>query len=407
MIDFGSGEMAATDLMLDMDVAELLASTAIKVGPRRAVDPAVDVLGRGPVASAAPHLHPPALTRATSTSLASRKPLVRELRQYAAAASGAGNVEPVDLERVKPRTILTFAALALATYLLVPQLVGVASYWSTLTRADWTWGTLAVAASLLCYVAGAFALKGAVPVHIPLFSTVATKLAGAFFNRITPATLGGMGITVRFLQKRGVDLAVATTSAGLQAATSVVVTLALAPLFLAWAGTSGAGVSSLLPGRTVLIALGAVVAALGLLLLFPWGRKLLRARALPAFRRAAFGVSEISQRPRKLVELLGGQTAVSLLYVTALALSVQAMGGGLSLASIGVIYLFGTAAASAVPTPGGIGTTEVALIAGLTASGMPSEAAVPAVFLYRIATFWLPILPGYVAYVVLQRRDEL
>ena len=161
--------------------------------------------------SAAPHLQPLALTRATSTSLAAKKPLVKEVREYAAEASGAGSVEPVDLQRVKPRTVLTFAALALATYLLVPQLVGVARYWSTLTRADWMWALWAIVASALCYVAGAFALKGAVPVRIPLFSTIGVKLAGAFFNRITPATLGGMGITVRFLQKRGVDLAVATT----------------------------------------------------------------------------------------------------------------------------------------------------------------------------------------------------
>ena len=60
-----------------------------------------------------------------------------------------------------------------------------------------------------------------------------------------------------------------------------------------------------------------------------------------------------------------------------------------------------------VPTPGGIGTVEVTLIAGLTAAGMSSEAAVPAVFLYRLATFWLPILPGYIAYVVMQRRQTL
>jgi undecaprenyl-diphosphatase len=346
------------------------------------------------------------LTRATSTSLAAKKPLVKELREYAAEASGAGSVEPVDLQRVKPRTVLTFAALALATYLLVPQLVGVAAYWSTLTRANWVWALWAIVASALCYVAGAFALKGAVPVRIPLFSTIGAKLAGAFFNRITPATLGGMGITVRFLQKRGVDLAVATTSAGLQTITSMVATLALAVVFLAWAGASGS-VTSLLPGTSALLAIGVVLASLGLFLLLPWGRKLFRGRVIPLLKRAGQGMSAVARRPSKLAELLGGQVAVSLLYIAALALSVQALGGGLSLATIGVVYLFGTAAASVVPTPGGIGTVEVALIGGLTAAGMPSEAAVPAVFLYRIATFWLPILPGYIAYVVLQRRESL
>ena len=406
MIDFGSGEMAATELMLDMDVAELLASTAVKVGCKRAVDPAVAVLGKGPIARAAPHIQPLALTRATSNSLAEKKPLVKELRLYAAEASGAGNVEPVDLQRVKPRTALTFAALALATYLLVPQFVGVAEYWPTLTQADWIWALWAILASALCYVAGAFALMGAVPVRIPLFSTIGAKLAGAFFNRITPATIGGMGITVRFLQKRGIDLAVATTSAGLQTITSMLVTLALAPVFLAWAGTGGS-VTSLLPSTVTLIVIAAVFALLGLLLLMPWGRKLFRSRVTPVLKRSGQGMAEVARRPLKLAELLGGQALVSLLYIAALALSVQALGGGVDLATIGVIYLLGTAAASVVPTPGGIGTVEVTLIAGLTAAGMASEAAVPAVFLYRLATFWLPILPGYIAYVVLQRRQAL
>ena len=296
MIDFGSGEMAATDLMLDMDVAELLASTAVKVGCKRAVDPAVAVLGKGPVAQAAPHIQPLALTRATSNSLAAKKPLVKELRLYAAEASGAGNVEPVDLQRVKPRTALTFAALALATYLLVPQFVGVAEYWPTLTQAEWIWALWAIVASALCYVAGAFALMGAVPVRIPLFSTIGAKLAGAFFNRITPATIGGMGITVRFLQKRGIDLAVATTSAGLQTITAMLVTLALAPVFIAWAGSSGS-VTSLLPSTVTLIVIGAILALLGLLLLLPWGRKLFRSRVTPVLKRSGQGMAEVARRP--------------------------------------------------------------------------------------------------------------
>jgi uncharacterized membrane protein YbhN (UPF0104 family) len=29
------------------------------------------------------------------------------------------------------------------------------------------------------------------------------------------------------------------------------------------------------------------------------------------------------------------------------------------------------------------------------------------VFLYRIATFWLPIVPGWIAFVLLQRRGDL
>ena len=48
---------------------------------------------------------------------------------------------------------------------------------------------------------------------------------------------------------------------------------------------------------------------------------------------------------------------------------------------------------------------EAAVIAGLVSAGMADTAAVPAVFLFRIATFWLPILPGWIAFNHLRRQD--
>jgi undecaprenyl-diphosphatase len=74
---------------------------------------------------------------------------------------------------------------------------------------------------------------------------------------------------------------------------------------------------------------------------------------------------------------------------------------------VGAIYLAGSAVATAAPTPGGVGALEAALIAGLVAAGMSHTIALPAVFLYRLATFWLPILPGWVCFSWLKRRNYL
>jgi uncharacterized membrane protein YbhN (UPF0104 family) len=63
--------------------------------------------------------------------------------------------------------------------------------------------------------------------------------------------------------------------------------------------------------------------------------------------------------------------------------------------------------ASAAPTPGGVGAVEAALITGLTATGVPDELAVPAVLVYRVATFWLPVLPGWLAFTLLTRRGVI
>jgi undecaprenyl-diphosphatase len=38
---------------------------------------------------------------------------------------------------------------------------------------------------------------------------------------------------------------------------------------------------------------------------------------------------------------------------------------------------------------------------------MPNEIAVPSVFLFRLGTFWFPILPGWGAFTWMQRADYL
>ena len=409
LIDFGFAEIAATDEMLDTDVAELLSSTALKVGVKRAVDAAIAVIGKAAVASAAPRIQPLALSTATRKSLVARKPLCDDLRKYAGEASGAGDVEPQDLQRIKWRTLLVFVSLAIAFYLLIPQLADVSGVWSKIKQADLTWALYALGASALTYVGAALTLTGAVPARIRFFSTLGTQLAGSFVNRIIPARVGGIATNVRYLQKQGIDLAVASSSVGLQQLSGLLVHVSLSFAFLVWAGRSGVGAFDFLPsGQTVLIGLTAVLALSGLLFLLPAGRGVLRKRVMPLLRRSGQGVGQVVRRPFKVAELLGGSALLTLCYISALVFSVHAFGPTeVSVASIGVVFLIGSAISSAAPTPGGIGAVEAALIAGLTAVGLDRDVAVPAVFLYRIATFWLPILPGWIAFVLLQRRGDL
>jgi uncharacterized protein (TIRG00374 family) len=62
---------------------------------------------------------------------------------------------------------------------------------------------------------------------------------------------------------------------------------------------------------------------------------------------------------------------------------------------------------SAAPTPGGLGAVEAALTAGLTLAGLPGQTALSAVLLFRIFTFWLPVLPGWAAFTHLQRTEAI
>jgi uncharacterized protein (TIRG00374 family) len=59
--------------------------------------------------------------------------------------------------------------------------------------------------------------------------------------------------------------------------------------------------------------------------------------------------------------------------------------------------------ASAIPlTPGGLGVIEVTLVAITVGFGAPRATAVLAVLGYRIVNFWLPLIPGAIAYIRLR-----
>jgi undecaprenyl-diphosphatase len=101
--------------------------------------------------------------------------------------------------------------------------------------------------------------------------------------------------------------------------------------------------------------------------------------------------------------LFGGSAGVTAGYALALVAAAHAFGLSVGVASVVAVYLGGSAVAAVAPTPGGLGALEASLVAGLTAAGAAAGPAVAAVLVFRLVTFWLPTLPGFIAYRVLRR----
>jgi putative heme transporter len=62
--------------------------------------------------------------------------------------------------------------------------------------------------------------------------------------------------------------------------------------------------------------------------------------------------------------------------------------------------------ANTLPLPGGIGGVDGGMIGAFTAFGVDVELSVVAVLAYRAFAFWLPTLPGAVAYLQLRRTVQ-
>lgn len=406
LIDFGFAELAAHQELLDRDVAELLASTAARVGAERAVGVAIDVVGEERIRAAIPWIQPLALSSATRTQLRSSESY-QHLREVAAAAVGI-DVAPMErVERIKPATLLTIATLALAAYFLLPQLAGVDSLLQAARTAGLWWLAITLLASAMTYVGAAIGVIGSVPARLQFWPTFLAQVASSFANRITPAKVGGMAINVRYLQKQGLRVSTAVSAVGLNTIAGFVVHIALLTLAGVAAGNAAAA-SIPLPSETTLAwVVGAVILASGAFMLLPVGRRLVTQNLWPALRHAVGSIGSVARKPTKILALLGGSFVLTVSYGIAMVASLRAFGDDTPVAVVFAVYLAAAAIATAAPTPGGLGATEAALIAGYVAVGVEGSLAVTSVLLFRLVTFWLPILPGWLALHRLQRSGQL
>ncbi|MGW9300351.1 lysylphosphatidylglycerol synthase domain-containing protein [Streptomyces cyaneofuscatus] len=480
--DLRGGEIAAGDLVLRMDVAQLLTTLGLRVGAERSVAGALAVLGPDAVADCLPLLQPIALSRSTRATLrrlarersqqerdavleASRAAKEARARDAAEKAAQAGAeaqaeprsghkaerkslrtekqaekravddameearegdllaqirrqvllirpqapVEPVRLERIKPRTLFSFIAGAIAAYFLISQ-VTQADFGVLVEQAEWGWVAAALGFSGLSYIAAAMSLLGFVPERVPFLKTVQAQVAGSFVKIVAPAAVGGVALNTRFLQRAGVRPGLAVASVGASQLFGLGCHILLLALFGYLTGTEKTP-DSLTPSRTVIAGLLTVAVLVLVVTAIPFLRKFVVTRVRSLFAGVVPRMLDVVQRPQKLVTGIGGMLLLTGLFVLCLDASIRAFSGPdvtqLSYASIAVVFLAGNALGSAAPTPGGMGAVEGALTLGLIAVGLPMEVAAPAVLLYRVMTLWLPVLPGWIAFNQLTRKGEL
>jgi undecaprenyl-diphosphatase len=405
VVDFSFSELGATQRQMALDVAELLASLAAIIGADKAVAAAAAVIGSDSLAAAVPLLQPLALSAGTRRAVARQDGLLAQTRAAAAAASGREDTELARIQRVRPRTLLAIAALAGAFYYLLPQLAQVGSSWRAVQSADWAWLPLVIALSAVTYLASAVGLVGAVLPRIRFWPTVLAQAASSFVNRVSPANVGGMALNARYLQKSGVETSAGVAAVGVNSLAGAIVHLVLLVVFFTWSGHGLASAFKLPSSSKLLLILAIIVAIVGIVLATRPGRRLAAGKLIPGLKSAVVSLRRVARNPVKMLMLFGGSALVTLAYVGALAASVQAFGGGPGVILIAAVYMGAAAIAAAAPSPGGLGAIEAALVAGLTGIGMQAGPAVSAVLLYRLATYWLPVAPGWLAWRVLQRRD--
>ncbi|MFF4043019.1 YbhN family protein [Streptomyces sp. NPDC001816] len=295
--------------------------------------------------------------------------------------------------RVPVRQILCLLPLLLVAVVAVRHRSVLAEGFGQLRTASWPWLLAAAGATCLTWVAAAVTRQGAVVQRLPRWRLLATQFAAGSANHLLPTGLGAGAVNLRFMSVCGVPLARSSAALALYLLAESVGRLSLlAALLLAFPDALRLG--TLLPdgdAGPVLAVVGAVlvvaVAALALV-------RRLRTPVLGFVRTALGEARSVHTRPARALALWGGSLAFPALQAAGLVAVGQALGLPVPPAHMALAYLAATVAVALVPTPGGLGSVEAALIVALVAAGGPVAVATAVVLAYRIITVWVPLLPG-------------
>jgi len=400
-----SGDVASSDLARRMDLTQMVAMLAVRVGAQRALASATAILPSSDIAAIGPLLQTIALPRRTRDEIRAQKRVLAELRAALVEQLPEASVEPERLVRLGARAVLTVLLTSVAAVVVLTS-VNFTQITQALAHSDWRWSLVAFALGLVTLVGAALTLVAFSPVKLPIWRTVLVQTSATFVALAAPAGVGPAALNMRMLTRRGVSASLAVATVALVQVSQFVVTIGLLVVLSIASGTNEA--AKFAPTTTTLVAVAIVVVLVASAFLVPRVRRWVAARTLPTLQQTWPRLIEIVGQPGRLALGFTGNVVMTMGYVFALESALAAFGQNLSLVQVAVIYLGGNAAGAVIPMPGGLGSIDGALIALLGGvGGINLGVATSVAVLFRVLTFWLRVPLGWASMRVLQRSGEL
>jgi len=344
------------------------------------------------------------------------------------ARDGDDDMPRVEVTARRAVLVTLFVILSLAAlYLLLPQLAGLEETWNRINEGKPGWIFAALVFQVLS-LGGYIAMfqstcvppSGEPRQRIQWSESYQITMAGVAATRLFAAGgAGGVALTAWALRRAGMDRREVATR--LFAFLVLLYGVYMAALLIAGIGLR----VGLFPGRapfamTVVPAIfaGVVILLFLAMTLVPadferrlggWARGPRHPRMARWLTRAATVPATVSSGMRvALGELrspspgLLGAIAWWAFNVAVLWAAFHAFGDAPPLAVVVMGYFVGMLG-NLLPLPGGIGGVDGGMIGAFIAFGVPGGLAIVAVLVYRGFSFWLPTIPGVVAYLQLRR----
>jgi undecaprenyl-diphosphatase len=289
------------------------------------------------------------------------------------------------------KLIVQVIILGLAAWVLLPQVKELVNNRQVIKTLSISWLLIGLLVFFISYFFSALVYQFLSPKKLQLKKNIFVQLATAFTNRLLPSGIGGISTNSLFLIRSGykrpaaVSLALANSLIGFLAFCLVlIVSGALSPEFLS-------DFFEDLSSYYIWILAGAVIVSL-LSLLYPKIRNALKDN----IRQSVSVLRGIVGAPHRFILALLSSSLITVCYSGALYCCLRAAGIMLPVNELMLVFSASAIAVTISPTPNGLGAAEVSVLAALEKLSIASSPALAAVIAFRLISFWIPILPGYI-----------
>jgi len=411
LMGFSDAAIHPIDEQIYDDIAAMLVLTTTIVGADRAIAAARRSRGDDVVGAMLPMLQSAALNATLRSRVRNNKLKIKDLRKETAVALGIDVPVTEQLTRVTWKSVLMVVFVSFAAYTIIGGLAEVGFDTIVDTLADARWGLVVMGLVLAASTnwTDAISLKAVSPKPVPVGVTTVEQFAIGFVNIAVPSAAGRVATNARYFQKFGISPVTSTATGAITGLLGFVAQAILVALtILVGAGSidfsqmQGGGGAIRLLVMAIVIFVVVLLVALAVPTWRHWTEDKLR-KPLSQIGDAFKMVKE----PRTAFSALGAAMGTEILYGAGFAMCVLAVGGSVSLGEAIFINVTVSLFAGLMPIPGGVGVSEAGMTAGLTAIGVESDVAVAAVLVYRLVSYYLPPLWGYVSLRWLTKHDYL
>jgi uncharacterized membrane protein YbhN (UPF0104 family) len=407
---WAEGDVASSRTNILVDRVQLLTLLAVKIGVERTMQAARTVYSDESLAGLAPYFQQVVIPTRTRHEPQWNRQVLKQMHDACSALApqtATAEAAPVQFARFSWKKIVTLVLLLVAIVAVFTQL-NFDEMLTTIRTANPWWALASLGLGVVSWLGSALAFGIFIPRQKRKghwAGIVGTQAVASFTAVSMPTAAGPLTVNTLFLRKIGFDntsaIATSTTDTVAEFATTLLMFLVLG-LF-----TGRNGLENALPGKTILIVVGVLAAIIALVMLVPPWRRWVVAKWGKPVKEYGRQILELFSHPKTLAISALGSVIQNTTLAAAFWVCLLAFGYRLDFIVTLFLFLLSNAIGSAVPTPGGLGAVETVVSVTFMGVGVPSSTAVSATLLFRLMTYWIRMLLGYIYMKWMQHHNYL